>query len=115
MTSYHRLDEQPVSVEIRMTDDLFIKTATAPLVGTVFPTHAHAWDHITLLAVGKMRVWADDVLLGDYTGPTGILIQAGVKHRFETLTEGVVFACIHALHNTADVEITAEHHLTLED
>lgn len=115
MTTYHRLAEQPPSVEIKLTDDLFIKTATAARAGTMFPTHAHAWDHVTLLAVGQMRVWQADQWLGDYTGPVGILIKAGIKHRMETLTDGVVFACIHALHGTADVEIDDEHKLTFAE
>jgi hypothetical protein len=55
------------------------------------------------------------VVLGDYTGPAGILIRAGVKHTMTTLTDGVVFACIHALHGTDGVEIEDEHLLQMED
>jgi len=110
-----RADPQPASVEIKLTDDLFIKTATVEKAGTIFPTHAHAYDHVTLLAVGSMRVFADDEWLGDYTGPVGILIRARIKHRMVTLSDGVVFACIHALHGTDGVEIAEEHTLELED
>ena len=62
-----------------------------------------------------MRVEADGVMLGDYVGPVGILIRAGVKHTMTTLTDGVVFACIHALHGTDDIEIEEEHQLEMED
>jgi hypothetical protein len=112
---YRKLDEQPVTTEIKLTDDLFVKTAIVQHAGTVIPTHAHAYDHVTLLAVGRMRVWADEELLGEFTGPVGILIRAKVKHRMLTLTDGVVFACIHALHGTSDVEIHEEHHIEFED
>jgi quercetin dioxygenase-like cupin family protein len=105
---------QPVSVEIKLTDDLFIKTATVADAGTIIPTHAHRYDHITLLAYGSMRVEAGGEMLGDYTGPVGILIRAGVKHTMTTLTEGVVFACIHALHGTEGVEIDEMHELAME-
>jgi hypothetical protein len=54
MTEYIRAVEQPSSVEIKLTDDLFIKTALVKDAGTVIPTHAHAWDHVTLLAVGQV-------------------------------------------------------------
>jgi hypothetical protein len=104
-----RADPQPVSVEIKLTDDLFIKTASVAKQGTLIPTHAHAYDHVTLLAVGSMAVYADDEWLGDYHGPVGILIRAHVKHALVTLTDGVVFACIHALHGTEGVEIEEEH------
>jgi hypothetical protein len=83
--------------------------------GTVIPTHAHTYDHITLLSVGRMSVWADEEPLGEFVGPVGILIRARAKHRMLTLTDGVVFACVHALHGTDDVEIHEEHHLTLEE
>ena len=109
--NYRKLDEQPVTADLKLTDDLFIKTAVVQLAGTVIPTHAHAYDHVTLLAVGRMSVWADDVPLGEFTGPTGILIRARVKHRMLTLTDGVVFACVHVLHGTDDVEIHEEHQI----
>ena len=113
--NYRKLDEQPVTLDLKLTDDLFIKTAVVQHAGTVIPSHAHAYDHVTLLAVGRMSVWADDVLLGEFTGPTGILIRARVKHRMITLTDGVVFACVHALHGSGAPEIHEEHHLTLEE
>jgi len=110
-----RAPNQPVSTEIKLTDDLFIKTAVVADAGTIIPTHAHHYDHVTLLACGSMRIEADGVLLGDYTGPVGILIRAGVKHTMTTLTPGVVFACIHALHGTDGVEIDEPHELEMED
>jgi hypothetical protein len=110
-----RAPNQPVSVEIKLTDDLFIRTATVADAGTVIPTHAHRYDHITLLAYGSMRVEADGEMLGDYTGPVGILIRARVKHTMTTLTDGVVFACVHALHGTAGVEVEDTHELEMED
>lgn len=109
--AYQRLDEQPVTVDLKLTDDLFIKTVVVQHAGSIIPQHAHKFSHVTLLAVGSMRVWADGVPLGDFTGPTGILIRAEVKHRMETLTDGVVFACVHALHGSGDVEIHEEHQL----
>ena len=110
-----RAPNQPVSVEIKLTDDLFIKTAAVADAGTIIPMHAHTYDHVTLLAYGSMRVEAGGELLGDFTGPTGILIRAGIKHAMTTLTPGVVFACIHALHGTDGVEIDEMHELELED
>jgi quercetin dioxygenase-like cupin family protein len=110
-----RAENQPVSVEIKLTDDLFVKTATVADAGTIIPAHAHKYDHITLLAYGSMSVMADGEMLGDFTGPTGIFIKAGVKHMFMTTTPGVVFCCIHALHGTDGVEIDEMHELELED
>jgi len=110
-----RAVNQPVSVDIKLTDDLFIKTAVVADAGTVIPTHAHTYDHVTLLAYGSMRVVAGDAVLGEFIGPVGILIRAGIKHTMTTLTPGVVFACIHAVHGTDNVEIDEMHELELED
>lgn len=110
-----RAPNQPVSVEIKLTDDLFVKTAMVADAGTIIPIHAHKYDHITLLAYGSMRVEAEGEAPADFTGPLGLLIKAGVKHAFLTLTPGVVYACIHALHGTENVEIDALHEIELED
>jgi len=110
-----RAPNQPVSTEIKLTDDLFIKTAVVADAGTIIPTHAHGYDHVTLLAYGSMRVVAGDTMLGDFTGPVGILIKAHVMHTMITLTDGVVFACIHALHGTDGVAVDELHAPELED
>lgn len=111
----HRLEEQPVSVEIKLDDDWFIKTADVKHAGTVIPTHSHEVSHATVLASGSMRVWADDELLGDFVGPTAILIKAKVKHRMLTLTDNVVFACVHYLNGTGDLRVDEEHHVEFEE
>jgi quercetin dioxygenase-like cupin family protein len=110
-----RAPEQPITADIKILSGLFIKTAIVPKAGTVIAQHSHLTDHVTLLAVGTMRVWADEVLLGDYTGPTGILIRAGTLHRFCTMTDGLVFACIHAVGADGEPGIAAEAELELED
>ena len=115
MSKYFRHPEQPITTDIKLLDGLFIKTAIVPKAGTIIPQHSHRSDHVTLLAVGTMRVWADDVLLGDFTGPTGILIRAEAKHRFCTMTDGLVFACIHAVSDTGEPDVSEQHLLELED
>jgi quercetin dioxygenase-like cupin family protein len=102
---------QPVTVDIKLTNDLFIKTMSIAEVGSIIPQHSHKYDHVSLLAVGSVRVQANGDMLGDYHAPVGILIRSGVKHTFLTLTPGVVIACIHALHGTAGIEIEEEHEL----
>jgi hypothetical protein len=102
---------QPVMTDIKMTEDLYVKHYRVPDAGTIMPQHSHTFDHVTLLAYGSMRVVAGDVMLGDYHAPAGIVIRARVKHTMTTLTDGVVFACIHALDNTEDIEIEELHEL----
>lgn len=114
MMDYVRAPEQPYGVEIKMSDDVFIKQMAIPRAGTIVPQHSHAYDHTSMLAVGSIRVWEDDVLRGDFHAPTGLLIRAGTKHRFESLVDNTVVYCIHNVSRTGDVDIHDEHHLVRE-
>lgn len=74
---------------------IYVLTWVVPTRGTMLPQHSHAFDHVSYVVSGVVRVWADDVLLGDYAGPRAIKIAAGVFHRFLTMTDRVTIACIH--------------------
>jgi len=112
-----RAPNQPVG-DLCLYAGIYLKTWTVPDRGTLLPQHAHSWDHISFIVSGVVRAWAGDHLLGEYAGPRAIKIGAGVKHRFLTLTDRVMIACIHnADHAEADGEppIAEEHNLVLED
>lgn len=103
--------EQPPIVEIHTADGLFIKQMYIAQAFTLIPQHSHAWDHTSMLATGSVRLWADGVLQGDFTAPTGILIKSGVKHLFQSLEDGTTVYCIHNLHGEDAVKVLAEHQL----
>lgn len=58
--------------------------------------HTHDYDHVSTFAAGGARVWADDVDLGIVRAPDGIVIKAGVAHRFEIIEDGTILDCIHS-------------------
>lgn len=103
---------QPHGVEIYMTDGIFIKQMVVPLRMTYVPQHSHKYDHTSMLAAGSVKVWADDVYMGTYKAPCGILIKKGVKHKFLTLEDKTMIYCIHNLKDSDVVEVLEEHHLT---
>lgn len=111
MTEFVRAEEQPYGVEIRMADDVFIKQMAIPKAGTYVPQHSHAYDHTSMLAVGSVRVWEDEVLKGDFTAPTGLFIRAGTKHCFLSLEDNTVVYCIHNVSRGDLVEILEENHI----
>lgn len=86
-----------------MLDGLFIKSMVLHRVGAIVPQHSHRSAHLSMLAVGSVRVWRDDELLGDFKAPAGILIEASSKHRFLTLTDEVLIYCIHATTDPDDL------------
>jgi quercetin dioxygenase-like cupin family protein len=103
--------EQPYGVEIRMADGIFIKQITVPKAMTLVPQHSHTYDHTSMIAVGSFRVWKNGELLGDVTAPTGLMIEAGAKHAFLSLTDGATIYCIHNISRTGEMEIQEEHQI----
>jgi quercetin dioxygenase-like cupin family protein len=66
--------------------------------GRILQQHAHTFDHLSILASGKVIVRADG-WVESYCGPAAITIRAGVVHEVESLTDAVWF-CIHATDET---------------
>jgi quercetin dioxygenase-like cupin family protein len=68
--------------------------------------HIHDYDHISILASGKVGVYLDNIEEETiYTAPTAIVIEAGVEHTIYAIEDSVWF-CIHNGSNSDEVEIT---------
>jgi quercetin dioxygenase-like cupin family protein len=75
------------------SDGLYAKQMSLPK-GYEAISHAHNYNHLSLLAAGKVIVRTDDSV-SEYTAPACIEISAGVHHSITAL-ENVVWYCIHA-------------------
>jgi hypothetical protein len=101
---------QPRVTDMITADGILIKQIEIDAIHTVVPQHSHVYDHTSVI-LGSVRVWCDGELLGDFTGPKMLLIKAGTKHTFLTLTPFVTILCIHnALHPDV-AAVLEEHHL----
>ena len=90
-------------VAISCVSNVFIKQMTFTKAGDLEEGHSHTFDHVTLLASGKIRLNA----LGkstDFTAPHHIFIKAGVNHELVALEDNTVVHCIHALRDGERVE-----------
>lgn len=101
---------QPYGVEVTTADGVFVKQMFIPDALTIVPQHSHAYDHLSLLATGAVRAWADGELIGDQMAPYPFHIKAGVKHTFQSLVPGTTIYCIHRLHG-GKVEVKSEHNV----
>jgi quercetin dioxygenase-like cupin family protein len=101
---------QPLMTDIAICPGLFVKTAVFAQ-GTYIPQHSHEFPHLSVVATGAVRVWADGELLGDYAAPAGIHIKAGVKHLFLALMDRTTVLCIHRLNEAGEIGIAEEHHI----
>jgi quercetin dioxygenase-like cupin family protein len=111
MTDVLPATEQPISTEIKMLDGIFVKSMVTKRAGTLIPQHSHAFDHVTVLVRGHVHVQVDDRFLGIYRAPAGIIIKAGQKHLFTTLTNDTLMLCVHDIGTAEGVEILEEHQL----
>ena len=90
--------------DIKLTDDLFVKQMVCEKAGTLIEQHVHAYDHITMIAVGSFRVWRDGKILGDYKAPSGVVIEAGRRHMLQALEPGSLLYCIHRTDKAGEID-----------
>ena len=107
---YVKLTEQPVQTDLHMCEGLFVKHAIFA-AGTYIPQHSHASDHLSVIATGAVRVWADGDLLGEFHAPAGIVIKARVLHLFLALEPMTTVLCIHRTNDDGLIETVEEHHI----
>jgi quercetin dioxygenase-like cupin family protein len=105
---------QPEYVEHYTADNVYIMQINIPKKDSLVPQHSHAYDHMTILAKGSVRIWEDGVDKGIRTAPSSIFIKAGVKHTFCTFEDDTLLYCIHNISRTGKVEIAEEHLLDRE-
>lgn len=59
--------------------------------------HKHNFDHVTLLAVGSVKVEVDNKEAKVFHAPTFIVIDKNCRHKFTSLTDDVVYYCVFAV------------------
>jgi hypothetical protein len=92
------------TVNIGCVSNLFVRQMHFVNVGDFEQGHAHCFDHLTLLAKGKLAVKINDEVT-EFTAPQMIFIKAELRHELTALSENTVAYCIHALREegTADI------------
>ena len=85
-----------VNTDFKIVDNVFVKMMHVHFVGDKIQGHAHTFDHITLLAKGKviMRANGQDK---EHTAPKLIVTPKGIVHEFEALEPNCILCCVHAI------------------
>ena len=84
------------TVNIGLVANMFVRQMHFKKVGASEPGHTHAFDHLTLLASGQLRVDANGQST-EYTAPAMIYINKDTEHQLTALVEDTVAYCIHGL------------------
>jgi quercetin dioxygenase-like cupin family protein len=101
---------EPVT-DLRLVDNVFVKMHHFLRAGDTHDGHAHVFDHITLLATGRVLMQHDKGEQ-EFAAPHLIVTPKGVTHRFTALEPGTVFCCIHAIREGTDVADVAAQDIT---
>jgi quercetin dioxygenase-like cupin family protein len=72
--------------------------------GDIEHGHTHQFDHLTLLAKGRLKVTVDGVAT-EFTAPQMIYIRADKNHELVALEDETVAYCIHALRSKESGDI----------
>jgi hypothetical protein len=67
--------------------------------------HTHHFDHITLLAQGKVKVEVEGYTPKIFAAPKFIVIKKEHKHRFTALEDNTIYYCVFALRDV-DGDVT---------
>lgn len=67
--------------------------------------HTHHFDHVTLLAKGKVLVEVEGYPAKEFTAPTFIVIKKEHKHKFTALEADTLYYCVFALRDV-DGDVT---------
>lgn len=99
--------------DLKLVDNVFVKMHRFVNAGDTHQGHAHVFDHITLLASGKVLMKHDNGEQ-EFTAPHLIVTPKSITHQFTALEAGTVFCCIHAIRDGDGVDDVASPNLTHE-
>jgi quercetin dioxygenase-like cupin family protein len=94
------LEEIATEMEHFFTEGVYARKMLIP-AGTQVPTHKHAYDHLSILAQGRVRVAVGRVAK-EYVAPAMIEIKKDIAHTLSAVEDSVWF-CVHATDAT-DIE-----------
>lgn len=99
--------------DIKIIDNVFVKMHQFANAGDTHQGHAHVFDHITLLATGKVLMRHDNGQQ-EFTAPHLIVTPKGITHQFTALESNTVFCCIHAIRDGSEVDSVAPQNITTQ-
>jgi quercetin dioxygenase-like cupin family protein len=91
-------------IKIGCVANLYSRMMHFKTAGDIEVGHTHQFDHLTLLAKGKLKVTVEGIV-SEFTAPHMIYIHKDKVHELEALTDETVAYCIHALRDKETNEI----------
>jgi len=83
--------------ELGYFGNIWVRQNTLHNAGDTGGGHLHHFDHVSLLAKGKVRVSMDGMEPKEFTAPTFIVIRKECTHEIMALEDDTVYYCVFAL------------------
>jgi quercetin dioxygenase-like cupin family protein len=83
-------------ISMGCVSNLFSRMMHFESAGDTEQGHSHQFDHLTLLAAGKLKVTVDGNVT-EFTAPHMIYIAKDKEHELVALEDNTIAYCIHAL------------------
>lgn len=96
---------------VKIVDNVFVKMIHLNGIGDNVHGHAHKFDHITLLAIGSVKMLCKNTEK-NYTAPCLIVTPKNIVHEFISLEDKAILCCIHAIRNGDEMEDVAPQDIT---
>jgi len=85
--------------ELGAFGNIWVRQHVIGKAGDSNPGHQHKFDHVTLLASGKVKVEVEGKPPKEFTAPTFIVIRKEHNHKITALSDNVTYYCVFALRN----------------
>lgn len=103
MMNKHHINKQ-IEMEHFFQHNVFVKKMIFKEKGMVYCGHHHEYDHVTLVAAGKISVKFSSVPEGDlpeeikeYAGTSMFVTRSYREHEITALEDNTVVCCVHAV------------------
>lgn len=83
--------------ELGYFGNIWVRQNILEKAGDLHPGHKHHFDHVSLLVSGRVRVTVDGYEPKEFSAPTFVVIKKEHNHKFEALTDNVLWYCVFAL------------------
>lgn len=98
-------EQLPDTTDILFADGVFIKKNTFARAGVRAIQHSHAYEHVSVIASGRVRVRVNGNLVGEFAAGDIVRISAQSQHVFDILEDGTTILCIHNASRTGEIEL----------
>jgi hypothetical protein len=84
-------------IELGYFGNIWVRQNIFEKEGQSHPGHKHYFDHVTLLAKGKVKVEVEGYDAKEFEAPTFIVIKKEHEHKITALTDDALYYCVFAL------------------